>query len=347
MTISEFKNIQTVSDISPQSVMLQLVHSNWVFQIIYAAAKLGIADLLKDGALSCDQLASATGTHARSLYRLMRALASINIFAENEQSDFTLTPLGACLLSDVPGSIRAAAIMLGEEHYRVWGDILYSVRTGTSAFKHLYDTNVFQYYAQNPEPAKIFSEAMTSVSTIEDAAIVEGYDFAKIQKLVDVGGGHGSLLISILKSNPHLRGVLFDQPFVIEGAKHLFEQQGVSSRCEFVSGNFFQSVPTGGDAYILKHVVHDWNDEKAITILKQCHQAMVENNLLLLVEMVIPPGNSAFMGKLVDVNMLLMCDGGCERTESEYQSLLKSAGFQLTNIFYTQSNASVIEAIRL
>lgn len=347
MTISQSKNIQTSSDISPQSVMLQMVHSNWIFQIIYAAAKLGIADLLKDGSLSCDQLACATGTHARSLYRLMRALASVGVFAENEQGNFTLTPLAACLLSDVPGSIRAAAIMLGEEHYRAWGDILYSVRTGSSAFRHLYGTDVFQYYAQNPEPAKIFSQAMTSVSTIEDTAVTEAYDFSKIQKLIDVGGGHGSLITSILKSNPNLKGVLFDQPFVIEGAKHLFEQQGVSSRCEFVSGDFFQSVPTGGDAYILKHIIHDWDDETAIAILKHCHQAMVENDLLLLVEMVIPPGNHSFLGKLVDVNMLIMCGGGCERTEAEYQTLLKRAGFKLIKIFPTQSDASVIESIRI
>jgi hypothetical protein len=343
----QLEKTQTPSDIPPQLAMLQMVHSYWIFQIVYAAAKLGIADLLKNGPLSCDKLASSTGTHARSLYRLMRALASVGVFAENEQGDFTLTSLGDCLMSDVPNSIRAAAIMLGEEHYRAWGDILYSIRTGASAFKHLYDLDVFQYYAQNPEPAKIFSEAMTSVSVIEDTVIAKGYDFSKIQKLVDVGGGHGSLIASILKSNPNMKGVLFDQHSVIEGAKHLLEKQGVSSRCELVGGDFFQTVPAGGNAYILKHIIHDWDDERALTILKHCYQAMVENDLLLVVEQVIPPGNNPFMGKLHDINMLIMSDCGCERTEAEYRTLFERAGFKLTKIFPTQSDASVIEGIRV
>lgn len=341
------ENDQTPNDIPPQSVMLQMVHSYWTFQIIYVAAKLSIADLLKNGPLSCDKLASSTGTHARSLYRLMRALASVGVFAENKQGDFTLTPLGSCLMSDVPDSIRAAAIMLGEEHYRAWGDILHSIRTGSSAFKHLYGMNIFEYYSQNPEPSKIFSEAMTSVSVIEDTAITEGYDFSKIQKLVDVGGGHGSLIASILKSNPMMKGVLFDQPSVIEGAKHLLEKQGVFSRCELVGGDFFQTVPAGGNAYILKHIIHDWDDERSLTILKHCYQAMVENDLLLVVEQVIPPGNNPFMGKLHDINMLIMSDGGCERTEAEYRTLFERAGFKLTKIFPTQSDANVIEGIRV
>ncbi len=230
-----------------------------------------IADLLKNGPLSCDKLASSTGTHARSLYRVMRALASVGVFAEKEQGDFTLTPLAACLMSDVPDSIRAAAIMLGEEHYRAWGDILHSIRTGTSSFEHLYGMGLFQYYAQNPEPAKIFQKAMTSVSAIDNTAVTLGYDFSNIQKLVDVGGGHGSLIASILKSNPNMKGVLFDQLSVIEGAKHLLDNQGVSSRCELIGGDFFQSVPAGGDAYILRHILHDWDDERAIAILKHCH----------------------------------------------------------------------------
>ncbi len=338
-------NNQTQTENPPELVMLQMIHSYWVFLLIYAAAKLGIADLLKNEALNCDKLASLTQTHPRSLSRLMRALASVGIFEENQQGDFALTPLSNCLLSDAPSSVRAGAIMLGEEHYRAWGDILYSMRTGKSAFENLYGMNVFEYYAQNPEPEQIFSEAMTSVSIMEDMAVTKAYDFSKIQKLVDVGGGHGGLIASILKSNPHLQGVLFDQPSVVDGANNVLEKYGVSSRCEILSGNFFESVPSGGDAYILKHVLHDWDDETSISILKNCHQAMKKNDLLLIIELVIPPGNLPFFGKLQDINMLIMSHGGCERTQVEYQKLFECAGFKLTNIFPTEADTKIIEGI--
>ncbi|MBW4574138.1 MAG: methyltransferase [Aphanothece sp. CMT-3BRIN-NPC111] len=330
----------------PQLVMVQMVTGSWLSQCIYAAAKLGIADLLKNEPKSCDELANSTGTDSRSLYRLMRALASVGVFVENEQGLFALTPLATYLQSDVPGSIRAMAIMFGEEHYRAWGDILHSIQTGGCAFEHVYGMNVFDYYAQNPEPARIFDEAMTSFSAIEKTAVAADYDFSRIHKLVDVAGGHGSLIASILKSNPNMKGILFDQASVIAGAKPLLEAEGVSERCELVSGDFFESVPAGGDAYILKHIVHDWDDERAIAILKNCHQAMVENGKLLVVEQVIPPGNEPFVGKFLDLNMLMVAPGGCERTEAEYQTLFERAGFKLTKIVPTHSDVSVIEAIR-
>lgn len=341
------ENTQFSSGIPPQVMIFQMIKSYWISQLIYAVAKLGIADLLKNSPLSCDKLASLTGTHTRSLYRVMRALASVGIFAQNQQGDFTLTPLASCLISDVPDSVRAAAIMLGEEHYQAWGKILHSISTGTSSFEYLYDTELFQYYEQNPESGKIFSEAMTSVSAIDNIAVTKAYNFSKIQNLVDVGGGQGSLIATILKSNPNLKGILFDQPSVIEGAKIFLENQGLSSRCDVVGGNFFESVPTGGDAYILRHILHDWDDERALVILKHCHKAMVENALLLLVEMVIPPGNEPSVGKLLDINMLIMCHAGCERTEAEYQTLLEQAGFQLKKIFTTERYINIIEAVRI
>lgn len=340
------QNTQTSQNIPPQLVMLQMVSASWISQSIYAAAKLGIADLLKDGSKNCDELAIATRTHTRSLYRLMRALASVGIFTESEPGYFNLTPLAACLQTDIPGSIRPFVIMLGEEHNRAWGDLLYSIQTGTSAFEHLYGMQIFQYYAQNPEPAKIFDAAMTSFSSIENAETITSYDFSSIRKLVDVGGGHGSLIATILKANPTLQGILFDQPAVIAGAKHLMTAEGVGERCEIIAGDFFESVPSGSDAYILKHIIHDWDDERAITILKNCHRAMVDNAKLLVVEQVIPPDNEPFFGKFLDLNMLVMCPGGCERTENEYRVLFKAAGFQLTQIVPT-SNVSVIEGIRV
>lgn len=345
--MSQLKTTQDLTSLPPQTVLMQMATSNWISQAVYVAAKLGIADLLKEGAKHCDELASLTKTHARSLYRLLRALASLGVFAETESGYFTLTPLADYLRSDRPDSLRAMAIMNGEEHYKAWGELMQSVQTGESAFEHLYGMQIFQYYAQNPEPAQIFDRAMTSYSSIESAAVVENYDFSSIQTLVDVAGGHGNLLASILKANPSMKGMLFDRLSVIEGAKPLLEAAGVLDRCQLGSGDFFESVPTGGDAYILKHIVHDWGDEQAIAILKRCHEAMPENGKLLLVEQVIPPGNEPFVGKLLDLNMLVMCSGGCERTEAEYRTLLKKAGFKLTKIVPTHADVSVIEGTRL
>ncbi len=338
---------QPSKEVPPQVAILQMATGYWVSQSIYVAAKLGIADLLKEGSKSCDELAKSTGVNPRSVYRLMRALASVGVFAEKESGYFTLTPLAACIQSDVPGSMRAFAIRFGEEHYRAWGDVMHSMQSGASAFENLYGMQLFEYYAQNPEQGKIFDEAMTSLSATENVEITTRYDFSPIRKLVDVGGGHGSLLASILISNPTMQGVLFDQPSVIEGAKDLIEAQQVSERCSLVAGDCFEEVPQGGDAYILKYMIHLWDDERAIAILKNCHRAMVENGKLLLVEQVIPPGNEPFLGKFADMQMLVMFPGGCERTETEYRSLFEAAGFHLTKIVSTRANVSVIEGIRV
>jgi hypothetical protein len=331
----------------PQLAVLQMASGYWVSQSIYVAAKLGIADLLKDSPKSCDELATATGTNAPSLYRLLRALASLGVFAETQLNHFTLTPLAACLQSDVPDSIRAYVILRGEEQYRAWGDLLHGVQTGGSSFEHIYGMNLFDYLAQNPESAKIFDESMTNLSAIESAAIAASYDFSSIQTLVDVAGGEGLLIASILKSNPTLKGVLFDRPYVIERAKRFLEAEGVLERCQLAAGNFFESVPEGGDAYILKHIIHDWDDERAIAILKQCHKVMPDNGKVLVAEQVIPPGNEPFMGKLLDLHMLVMAPGGRERTEAEYRALFEKAGFKLTRIVPTQREVSIVEGIRV
>ncbi len=230
--MSQTTNTQPTTDLPLPFVFIQMALGNWVSQSIYAAAKLGIADLLKDGAKSCEELASATQTHERSLYRLLRALASVGIFAETEPGYFTLTLLANYLQSDVPDSLKAIAIMNGAEQYRSWGDLMYSLQTGESAFERLYGMNLFEYYAQNPEAAKIFNQAMTSLSALENASVVSDYDFSNIQTLVDVAGGHGKLLTDILKANPKIKGILFDQPSVIAGATSLIEEAGVSDRCE-------------------------------------------------------------------------------------------------------------------
>jgi hypothetical protein len=331
----------------PQMILMQMIMGYWVSQLIYVAAKLGIADLLQTGTKHHSELATATGTDAPSLYRLLRALASVGIFTEGAPGQFSTTPLATFLQRDVPGSVRDAAIMMGDrEHYNSWGNILHAVQTGQSGFENLFGMDIFAYYAQNPGSAEVFDRAMTSFSSMENAAVCADYDFAGIGSLVDVAGGQGSLLCSILQANPGMTGVLFDQPDVIERAKPQIAASGMGNRVQLASGSFFETVPAGADAYIMKHIIHDWDDERAIAILQNCHRAMGAGGKVLVVEQVIPPGNEPFMGKLLDVNMLVMCPGGKERTAEEFQALFSAAGFELTRIVPTQGIVSVVEGDR-
>lgn len=333
---------------SPNSlpiIFLQMASGYWLSQCIYVAAKLGIADLLQDGAVDCDRLATMTNTNSDSLYRLLRALASVGIFTETESRSFALTPLATYLQSDLDGSLRSATIMLGEEHYQAWGSLLHSIQTGNSAFEEVYDTNIFAYLQQHPQAATIFEESMTDFSFYDRQAILAAYNFAEFKTIVDVGGGKGSLLAGILQQYPHLQGILFDEPYVVEQAENLLVKEGVRDRCRVQGGNFFQSVPSDGDAYLLKHIIHDWDDQQALIILQNCHQAMNSQSKLLIVDRVIPPGNDPFGGKLMDLNMLVMSSGGKERTHTEFSQLLAAAGFQIKQIFFTTADVSVIEAV--
>ena len=333
-------------DIPPPVAMLRLIAGFWVSRAVYLAAKLGIADLLKDKPQSSTELAQATGMHVPSLHRVLRALASVGVFAEDEHGRFALTPLAATLRTDVPGSLRAFAIAeLGEDHYPAWGEVLHSVKTGEIAFDHLFGMDVWQYRAQHPEDGRIFDEAMASFSSVVNAAVVASYDFSSIGKIVDVGGGDGSLIASILKANPRMKGVLFDLPHVTAGARQRIEREGLTELCEVVAGDFFDSLPSGGDAYILKWIIHDWDDERSVTLLKNCHRAMAKNGKLLVVEAIIPLDNAPSFHKFMDLNMLVMT-GGRERMEAEYQALLEAAGFRLTRIIPTQSEMRVIEGAR-
>lgn len=334
-------------NLPPQAVMMQMSSGYWMTQLIYAAAKLGIADLLKDGPKSFEEIATSTGSDAKSIYRIMRTLAGAGVFAETEHGHFTLTPLAASLQSGVPGSMRAMAIMFGEEQYQAWGDILYTLRTGNSSFEKMYGVPMFKYFVDNPVPGEIYEEAMTSVSAAEKIEIVKTYDFSYINKLVEVGGGHGSFISAILKANPNLKGVLFDQPYVIEGAKDLIKAEGLTERCELVAGNFYESVPSGGDAYSLKHVLHGHNDEEAIAILKNCHIAMKENGKLLLVERMVGNGPDSFLSKFLDLNMMMLVTGGCQRTETEYRNIVEASGFKLDKVVPTKAGVSVIECSRV
>lgn len=314
-------------------------------QMIYVAVKLGIPDRLTQGPQTADELAAAVGAHPRSLYRLLRALASQGLFAEHQDGRFRLTPVAELLRSDRPGSLRPFALCYGEVWWwNTWGHLLHSVQTGQTAFDHLNGQGLFAYLAREAEAAAIFNANMTAMTTAEAQAVMAAYDFASAQLVVDVGGGHAALVAAILKAHVQLRAVAFDQPAVIEGARGPLVAAGVADRCELMGGSFFESVPEGGDVYTLKDILHDWDDRQATTILRQCRAAMRPEARLLVIERIIPPGNDAAVGKLVDISMMVLT-GGQERTEAEYRALLGASGFRLERVFASDAEISVIEAM--
>jgi hypothetical protein len=325
--------------------LLGLISGYRISQAVYVAAKLGIADLLRDGPRGDEELAEATGTHARSLYRVLRALAGIGILAEGEGRRFALEAPGDLLRSDAAGSLRSLAILSGQDpHWRVWGQLLHSVRTGEQVFDHTFGVpDLFAYLAEHPEDAAVFNESMIALTAEVAPAVAAAYDFSGIGTLVDVGGGRGHALVPILRAYPGMRAVLFDRPRVVESAKRLLAEAGVADRCELVGGDFFESVPSG-DAYLLKHVVHDWDDERNRVILGNCRRAMGPSGRLLLVERDLPTDNRrALPALLSDLSMMIQLGGG-ERTEAEYRALLAGAGFVLTRTVATPLGESVLEA---
>lgn len=329
---------------SPFETMLQMMSGFWVSRGIYVAAKLGLADYMRDGAKTAAELAAATDTHADSLYRVLRMLSMVGIF-EQKGEQFSLTPLSETLLSDAPVSLRRGAIAeMGEIHYEAWGNIMHSVKTGEIAFDNHFGMNVWQYFETDKEKAENFNKWMANSSEAVSQAIVETYDFSESQKIVDVGGGLGGMISAILKTNPHLTGVLFDAPSVVEKAREFLTNAGVSERCETVSGDFFESVPTGGDTYSMRWIIHDWDDELSTKILKNIREVIPANGKLLLFEAVVPPEGVPHFSKFMDLIMLTMT-GGRERTESEYETLLAKAGFKLTRVIPTNSFMSIVEAI--
>ena len=324
--------------------MLQMISGFWISRAICVTSELGIPDQLKNGPRSAADLAAATNTHAPSLYRVLRALVSVGVFGETEDGQFTLTPLSETLQTGVPGSIRSFAISeLGGEHYDAWRDLMQSVKTGEIAFDHVFGMDIWAFFQKNAENARIFNDSMSGMTAATNEAILSRYDFSGIRKIVDVGGGHGGLITHILQKHPDMKGVLFDAPSVIEGAKARIQDAGLSDRCEAQGGDFFQSVPAGGDAYILKWIIHDWNDERATTILRNCRNAITSDGRLLLVDVVIPSNREPHFGKFIDLNMLVMT-GGLERTEDEFRKLLDASGFRLARVINTESPISIVEA---
>lgn len=323
--------------------MLQIISGFWISRAVYVIAKLGIPDLLKSGPKTAEELASATEMHAPSLYRILRALASVGVVTRDEGRRFAQTPVSETLVTDAPGSLRWFAVSeLGQEHYPAWGNLMHSVKTGEIAFDNFFGVDIWKYFQQNPEDAAVFNNSMSSVTAVTNEAITSLYDFSGFKKLVDVGGGHGGLITSLLKSNPAMKGVLFDAPQVIEGARARIEAAGLAERCETVAGDFFKAVPEGGDAYIMKWIIHDWDDERAITILKNCRNQMPANGRLILVDCVVPETDEPHFSKFIDLNMLVMT-GGKERTEKEFEELLAAAGFKLLRVIPTELPTSIVE----
>ena len=331
-------DMRPAADLEELFVQTELVHMIW------AAARLGIADLLKDGPLPAAELAAATGTHERSLYRLLRALASCGLFREDAQGRFALTASVDPLRRDAPNSVHTYAANAGSDaSLQTWADLAYSLRTGKPAFEHIFGKGHFEYLSEQPEMAQLFNDAMTG-NDMDAAAIVAAHDFSPYKKIVDVGGGHGAMLARILDQSTRSYGVLFDTPQVVAGAAGAIDVHIGQGRAEKVAGDFFAGVPAGGDAYVLKWIVHDWDDERAITILRNCRQAMAPDGRVLLMETVIPARNALWSAARIDIIMLLFY-GGAERTEAEYADLLQKAGLVLVKSIPTARPFSILEAV--
>ncbi|MDQ4010420.1 MAG: methyltransferase [Actinomycetota bacterium] len=333
-------------ELPPAVVMRELTMGALVSQAISVFARMGVADTLAAGPRDAEEIAGLVGAHDSALYRLLRALGDVGVVAELENRRFALTPLGEVLRSDVPGSLRGWATMVGMPFHRYpWTDLYETVRTGESAFDRVHGSKVFDYLAEHPEDAAVFDAAMHSISTSEAASIAQAYDFARFSTIVDVGGGRGGLLAAILAANPHLQGVLFDMPAVVAGADEGISGTEVIDRCKVVSGDFFDSVPDGGDAYLLSNIIHDWDDDHAVQILSTCRAAMADTACVLLAELVLPEAAAPSMGKLADLEMLVMTTGGRQRTEAEYQALFSRARLRLTRVVPSTGMISLVEAV--
>jgi hypothetical protein len=335
-------------DIRPSApfALLDMILGTWTTQTLSTAAELEIADVLKSGPLSAGEVAERTKTHPDIMYRILRTLASLGVLEQSNDKRFALTEMGQLMRSDAPGSLRAMALMCGSSwHHKAWEVLAECARTGVAFGAPLaFGTSLWDYFDKHKQHFDVFNDAMTGASTNMHAMAVEAYDFAGIERLVDVGGGHGRLLGMILQKYPTMRGVLFDRPSLADGARRELTKLGVADRCEFVGGNFLASVPGGADAYIMSHVLHDWADDRALLILKNCRSAIKEGGKLLVVDAVIKPGNEPDWGKLMDLEMMLLY-GGRDRTEEELASMFRQAGFKLNRVIPTRSQTSIVEGI--
>lgn len=341
---------QNVTETPPRLQLTRLILSLWAPQTIHTAAALGIPDLLSGGPRRSDELAHAAGAHPGALYRLLRAMVALELCVQTEDGAFALTPMGDLLRSDSPDSARSWALLMGGRYvWHGWENLVECVRTGQPAPKLLGEKEAFEAMAADPEAAAIFYQAMLETTRQAAGALIEAYDFSGVRSLVDVGGGYGVLLAAILEAYSEMRGKIFDLLHCQEGATRLLTERGAAGRAEFVAGSFFESVPAGADAYILKSVIHDWDDEQSLAIFKNCRAALNSGARLLIIEPTVPErvGSSSHDGVIVgsDLNMLVMT-GGRERTEAEFRALLEASGLRIARIVMAPPTAfSVIEAL--
>ena len=331
----------------PYEALFQMVVGKWISQAVGTVVEIGVADQLAKGARRCSALAREAGVSEDGLYRLLRALASLGIFAEGSNRRFKLTPMGQLLRSDHPQSLAGYARFTAHDiTWRPWGRLGYSVKSGLPAFDDVFGAPVFEYLSRNPEAAAVFDDAMTSISATEARATSEAYDFQGIETLMDVAGGHGLLLATVLRRHKRMRGVLFDLPHVVAGAAATFTRAGITGRVRVESGDFFKELPSGADAIVMKHIIHDWDDDSATRILQTCHRALGPRGKVLIVDPVVPQGNAPHYGKLLDLEMLVLTPRGRERTKTEFATLLRGAGFRLSRVVPTEGPLSVVEAVK-
>ncbi len=335
----------TADSLPPHVQLIQMGRAYIVSRTVYAAAKLGLADQLAFGPKSAGELARTLDLHAPSLHRLMRTLASLGILTEQAEQRFALTSLGEALKTGAPGSARASVIISGRPASQCgWDNLVYSVQTGKPGFEKAHGVAFFEYLAQHPEDASLFSEMMVGLHSQEPPAVADAYDFSVFGTIVDVGGATGNMLAAVLARHAGPRGILFDRPHVVKDAPALLDAKGVRDRVTIEPGDFFTSIPGNADAYVLSHIIHDWSEDQCLTILGHVRKAMTRASRLLIVETVLPPGDAPHPGKILDMVMLVQL-GGQERSESEYASLLGKAGLRLMRIVPTSSAASIVEAI--
>lgn len=330
---------------SPEQALAQMVQGKIISQSIFVAADLDIAMLLKDGPRAAADLAAASGSNEDGLYRLLRALSAIGVFEELPGRRFKNSPISEMLRSDVPSSMRAFVRWVGvATEWSAWGQLGHSVRTGKPSFDEVHGMQVFEYLGKNDAVGKIFNEAMTELSTSEGRAVASAYDFSGIKTLVDVGGGHGELLTQILDKYPSIRGIVYDLPEVIETSRDALRTDRHGEQIDLVEGSFFEKVPPDADAYIMKHILHDWDDEHCERILTNCREAVAKGGRILVVELVVTDDAASAESKVMDLEMLVMTTGGRERTREEFEALFKRAGLKLAGVTRTESAVSVLEA---
>lgn len=322
--------------------------NSWMAQALYVAAELRLADLLEENPKSSEELAALTNTHAPSLYRLLRALGTIGVCRERESHFFEITPLGALLGSNAPESLRHWIIWWGTNLWQTWANLLYSVKTGESARKLVSGSDGFRHLEEDPRAAEVFNNGILELTRLNTENIIGSYNFAQFDEVADLGGGYGGMLLSILREAPMMHGILFDLPHAIDKARERFEKAGLAERCRFVAGDFFESIPENADAYLLKSILHDWDDTRGRQILDNCRRAMKKTARLLVIEQIIPEqfGTTGVHQALArsDLTMLVAL-AAQERTEKEFALLLENGGFRVRHIFPTPSTFSIIEAV--